>query len=190
MKHVAAQAESQHPGHRIGYIRVSTVAQTLDQQNEVLAATGVTKVFSDVMSGARDDRPGLAELMAYVREGDTVSPETLNFLSGSHRSNDRYTPPGTPWAPRPVGCARPFNHSNGSRDRPTPLGTIRSKSARPQALPAPCSECSMAAHTPPHRRSGNASWCARRRARGRRRARRGLGSGRAGARSGSAKAGG
>jgi DNA invertase Pin-like site-specific DNA recombinase len=24
------------------------------------------------MSGARDDRPGLAELMAYVREGDTV----------------------------------------------------------------------------------------------------------------------
>jgi DNA invertase Pin-like site-specific DNA recombinase len=24
------------------------------------------------MSGARDDRPGLAELMAFVREGDTV----------------------------------------------------------------------------------------------------------------------
>jgi DNA invertase Pin-like site-specific DNA recombinase len=58
------------PG-RVGYIRVSTVAQTLDQQNSALAAAGVNKVFSDVMSGARDDRPGLAELLAYVREGVT-----------------------------------------------------------------------------------------------------------------------
>src|SRR6478609_6907808 len=56
-------------GTRIGYTRVSTVAQTLDQQNEALGAAGVAKVFSDVMSGARDDRPGLADLLAYVREG-------------------------------------------------------------------------------------------------------------------------
>ncbi|BBX86922.1 hypothetical protein MAUB_47950 [Mycolicibacterium aubagnense] len=35
-------------------------------------AAGVVKAFQDVMSGARDDRPGLAELMAYVREGDIV----------------------------------------------------------------------------------------------------------------------
>ena len=58
-------------GTRVGYTRVSTVAQTLDQQN-ALTAAGVTKVFSDVMSGARDDRPGLAALMAYVRAGDAV----------------------------------------------------------------------------------------------------------------------
>jgi DNA invertase Pin-like site-specific DNA recombinase len=56
------------------------VAQTLDQQNEALAAAGVTKVFSDLMSGARDDRPGLAELMAYVREGDTVVVWKLDRL--------------------------------------------------------------------------------------------------------------
>ncbi|OBF92395.1 hypothetical protein A5790_14590 [Mycobacterium sp. 852002-51152_SCH6134967] len=56
----------------MGYTRVSTVAQTLHQQNEALAAAGVTKVFSDVMSGARDDRPGLAALLDYIREGDTV----------------------------------------------------------------------------------------------------------------------
>jgi DNA invertase Pin-like site-specific DNA recombinase len=48
------------------------VAQTLDQQNEVLTAANVIKTFSDTMSGARDDRPGLAEFMAYAREGDTV----------------------------------------------------------------------------------------------------------------------
>ncbi|MGQ9350706.1 recombinase family protein [Mycolicibacterium gilvum] len=67
-------------GTRIGYTRVSTVAQTLDQQNEALQAAGVTKTFSDVMSGARDDRPGLADLMAYVREGDTVVVWKLDRL--------------------------------------------------------------------------------------------------------------
>lgn len=67
-------------GTRIGYTRVSTVSQTLDQQNEALAAAGVTKVFSDVMSGARDDRPGLAALLDYVREGDTVVVWKLDRL--------------------------------------------------------------------------------------------------------------
>jgi DNA invertase Pin-like site-specific DNA recombinase len=59
-------------GQRIGYTRVSTVAQTLDQQNDALATAGVSKTFSDTMSGARDDRPGLAALIDYVRKGDTV----------------------------------------------------------------------------------------------------------------------
>lgn len=67
-------------GTRIGYTRVSTVAQTLDQQDEALQAAGVAKVFSDVMSGARDDRPGLADLLAYVREGDTVVVWKLDRL--------------------------------------------------------------------------------------------------------------
>jgi DNA invertase Pin-like site-specific DNA recombinase len=52
-------------------MRVSTVAQTLEQ-HAALDAAGVSKTFADRMSGARDDRPGLAELIAYVRKGDTV----------------------------------------------------------------------------------------------------------------------
>lgn len=67
-------------GTRIGYTRVSSAAQTLDQQRAALEAAGVTKVFSDTMSGARDDRPGLAELMAYVREGDAVVVWKLDRL--------------------------------------------------------------------------------------------------------------
>jgi DNA invertase Pin-like site-specific DNA recombinase len=74
------QGSSSATGTRIGYTRVSTVAQTLDQQNEALAAAGVVKVFSDVMSGARDDRPGLADLLAYVRERDTVVVWKLDRL--------------------------------------------------------------------------------------------------------------
>lgn len=67
-------------GQRIGYTRVSTVAQTLDQQNDALAAAGVTKMFSDVMSGGRDDRPGLAALIDYIREGDIVVVWKLDRL--------------------------------------------------------------------------------------------------------------
>ena len=61
-----------------GYVRVS--AQTLDQQKTALAAAGVTKTFSDTMSGAKDDRPGLAALMDYVRAGDTVVVWKLDRL--------------------------------------------------------------------------------------------------------------
>ena len=71
---------NQRSGTKIGYTRVSTVAQTLEQQEAALKAAGVNKTFSDVMSGARDDRPGLAELLAYVREGDTVVVWKLDRL--------------------------------------------------------------------------------------------------------------
>jgi DNA invertase Pin-like site-specific DNA recombinase len=79
------QEDSQHAnlsggGSRVGYTRVSTVAQTLEQQNAALEVAGVTKTFSDVMSGARDDRPGLASLMDYVRAGDTVVVWKLDRL--------------------------------------------------------------------------------------------------------------
>ncbi|MGZ3382689.1 MAG: recombinase family protein [Isosphaeraceae bacterium] len=67
-------------GARVGYTRVSTVAQTLDQQNAALEAAGVTKTFSDTMSGARDDRPGLTALLDYVRPGDTVVVWKLDRL--------------------------------------------------------------------------------------------------------------
>ena len=78
MRHSDLATES--TGTRIGYTRISTVSQTLDQQKSALTAAGVSKMFSDTMSGARDDRPGLAELMAYVREGDTVVVWKLDRL--------------------------------------------------------------------------------------------------------------
>src|ERR1700704_1285966 len=67
-------------GARVGYTRVSTVAQTLDRQNAALAAASITKTFSDNMSGAKDDRPGLAALLDYVRDSDTVVVWKLDRL--------------------------------------------------------------------------------------------------------------
>ncbi len=67
-------------GARVGYVRVSTVTQTLEQQHSALEVVGVAKTFSDTMSGARDDRPGLKALLEYVREGDTVVVWKLDRL--------------------------------------------------------------------------------------------------------------
>jgi len=64
----------------IGYARVSTVGQTLEQQADALTAAGAGKVFHDVMSGARDDRAGFAECMRYLREGDTLIVWRLDRL--------------------------------------------------------------------------------------------------------------
>jgi DNA invertase Pin-like site-specific DNA recombinase len=80
VKQSVAQSNNHQPGQRIGYTRVSTVTQTLEQQNEALEAANVSKTFSDKMSGVRDDRPGLTELMTYVRDGDTVVVWKLDRL--------------------------------------------------------------------------------------------------------------
>jgi len=65
---------------RFGYTRVSTIAQTLHQQHGALRAAGASKIYSDTMSGARDDRPGLAALMDQLRAGDTVVAWKLDRL--------------------------------------------------------------------------------------------------------------
>ena len=70
----------------IGYARVSTISQTLEQQTEALSAAGAGKVFHDVMSGARDDRPGFTECMDYLREGDTLVVWRLDRLGRNMRS--------------------------------------------------------------------------------------------------------
>jgi DNA invertase Pin-like site-specific DNA recombinase len=51
-----SHTDAEQRGARMGYTRVSTVSQTLDQQNEALTAANVTKTFSDIMSGARAGR--------------------------------------------------------------------------------------------------------------------------------------
>lgn len=69
----------------LGYARVSTRKQTTDQQLDALMAAGVdpSHVYSDVMSGARTDRPGLDALLDYAREGDTIVVVALDRLGRS-----------------------------------------------------------------------------------------------------------
>jgi DNA invertase Pin-like site-specific DNA recombinase len=67
----------------LGYARVSTSHQTLDQQTDALTTAGCERIFTDKMSGARDDRPGLAALLDYARDGDTVVVIALDRLGRS-----------------------------------------------------------------------------------------------------------
>lgn len=67
----------------IGYARVSTGEQDLALQRDALRAAGVKKVFDERASGATAERPGLAEALAYVREGDTLVVWKLDRLGRS-----------------------------------------------------------------------------------------------------------
>ncbi len=61
---------------QLGYARVSTGLQSLDQQLDALAAAGVNpdRVYTDKLSGTstREQRPGLAALLDYARPGDAI----------------------------------------------------------------------------------------------------------------------
>ena len=70
----------------IGYARVSTEDQKLDAQHDVLTAAGAERVFVDKASGARDDRPGLAEALSHLREGDCLAVTKLDRLGRGLRS--------------------------------------------------------------------------------------------------------
>jgi DNA invertase Pin-like site-specific DNA recombinase len=63
-------------GTQLGYARVSTAHQSLDQQMDALTAAGVdaTRVYTDKLSGTstRQQRPGLASLLDYARQGDAI----------------------------------------------------------------------------------------------------------------------
>src|ERR1700730_14943355 len=63
-------------GTQLGYARVSTGHQSLDQQVDALTGAGVdsARVYSDKLSGTstREQRAGLAALLDYAREGDAI----------------------------------------------------------------------------------------------------------------------
>ena len=67
----------------IGYARVSTQDQNLELQREALAKAGCQKIFEDMASGTRADRPGLANALEMLREGDTVVVWKLDRLGRS-----------------------------------------------------------------------------------------------------------
>ena len=64
----------------VGYARVSTQDQNPDLQRDALAAAGCARVFEDAASGARAERPGLAQALDYVRDGDVLVVWKLDRL--------------------------------------------------------------------------------------------------------------
>jgi DNA invertase Pin-like site-specific DNA recombinase len=67
----------------IGYARVSTADQTLDLQKDALTKAGCERIFTDTASGAKQERVGFDEALAYVRKGDTLVVWRLDRLGRS-----------------------------------------------------------------------------------------------------------
>ena len=72
-------------GRVIGYARTSTEDQQLRLQTDALTHAGASKIFTDQMSGSRDDRPGLKKALAELQPGDTLAVWKLDRLGRSTR---------------------------------------------------------------------------------------------------------
>jgi DNA invertase Pin-like site-specific DNA recombinase len=70
---------------RIGYLRVSTAEQNLDRQEDALQTLNLDRVFSDKQSGRTTDRPGLQNMLDFLREGDVLYVESISRLARSTR---------------------------------------------------------------------------------------------------------
>lgn len=67
----------------VGYARVSTDDQDLSLQRDALHAAGCDQIFEEQASGAKAQRPGLTEALAFIRSGDTLVVWRLDRLGRS-----------------------------------------------------------------------------------------------------------
>jgi len=68
---------------KIGYARISTSGQDTFHQEVALKGAGCEKIFYDQVSGSIAERPGLSEMMEFVRPGDVVVIYRLDRLARS-----------------------------------------------------------------------------------------------------------
>ena len=83
---------------QLGYVRVSTVDQEagFEAQKRDLLAAGVERIFEERISGVAE-RPQLAQLLDFLREGDSLTVTRLDRLARSTRqlldTAERHTTP-------------------------------------------------------------------------------------------------
>lgn len=66
-----------------GYARVSTADQNLDRQQDALYKYGIDHLYHEKISGTKQSRPELDQMLRAVQKGDTIVIESLSRLGRS-----------------------------------------------------------------------------------------------------------
>lgn len=94
---------------KIGYARVSTGDQSLDQQLQVLKEAGCRKIYQEKVSGAKRQRPQLESMLEHLREEDILvvwrlgrlarsTRDLLNIIDSLQQSGTHFKSLSEPWA--------------------------------------------------------------------------------------------
>lgn len=70
---------------KIGYVRASDADQNTIRQEIIMNQLGVERVYIEKVSGKNMDRPQLAAMMSYIREGDVLIVESISRFARSTR---------------------------------------------------------------------------------------------------------
>lgn len=70
---------------RVGYVRCSTLEQNEARQLKMMEEQKVERVFVDKASGKNTDRKEFKEMMAFVRDGDTLIVESISRIARNTR---------------------------------------------------------------------------------------------------------
>lgn len=70
---------------KVGYVRISTKEQNTARQDLLMRELEVERVFTDKVSGKNQERPELQKMMDFVREGDSLTVESISRFARNTR---------------------------------------------------------------------------------------------------------
>ena len=70
---------------KVGYVRISTKEQNTARQDKLMESLEVERVYTDKMSGKSQERPELHRMIDFVREGDSLTVESISRFARNTR---------------------------------------------------------------------------------------------------------
>ena len=70
---------------KVGYVRISTKEQNTARQDLLMESLEVERVYTDKMSGKSQERPELHRMIDFVREGDSLTVESISRFARNTR---------------------------------------------------------------------------------------------------------
>lgn len=70
---------------KVGYVRISTKEQNTARQDLLMQKLEVERVFTDKVSGKNQERPELHKMMDFIREGDSLTVESISRFARNTR---------------------------------------------------------------------------------------------------------